>query len=190
MYNLFSYSIVQVEEQKNIGREISKTRKNTRKHAKYDLKNAKEALKRAERERDKENLERYCMDSLQKSVDSVEKNGKVLAEMKGIEKTKVGNREIRCSHSNVEINNELKKVGVDFIGSEDAEFLDSFASHENGCGSTHSELGYGGVTPSYSEAERAYQIAVKANEVVNSKEEKEESMKNLLQQNDLVTMGR
>ena len=185
MNPLFPNSIVQeYQEQKSIKQE-SRTRKNTRKHAKYDLKNAEEALKRAESETNNEDQERYCMDSFRNSVDTTEKNGKVLAEMIGIEKTKVRNREIRCSHSNVDINNALKNNGIDFIDNDDAKFLDSFASHKDGCGSTHSELGYGEATPNYDDAKRALQIAQKANEVVNKKEAEEKEqifMKNILAQ--------
>lgn len=173
MNSAFPYSIAyEFQEQKSIKQE-SRSRKNTRKHAKYDLKNAEEALKRAESETDRENLERYNMDSFRNSADSTEKNGKVLAEMIGIEKTKVGKREIRQLHSNVDINNALKKNGIDFIDNDDAEFLDSFASHKDGCGSTHSELGYGGAAPNYDDAKRALQIAKKANEVVDKKEAEE-----------------
>ena len=54
MNPLFPNSIVQeYQEQKSIKQE-SRTRKNTRKHAKYDLKNAEEALKRAESETNNE----------------------------------------------------------------------------------------------------------------------------------------
>ena len=173
MNTLFPDSIIlEYQEQKSIKQE-SKTRKNTRKHAKYDLKNAEEALIRAKSETNNENQERYCMDSFRNSADSTEKNGKVLAEMIGIEKTIVGNREIRRSHSNVDINNALKNHNIDFIDNDDAEFLDSFASHKDGCGSTHSELGYGEATPNYDDAKRALQIAQKANEVVNKKEKAE-----------------
>lgn len=182
MNSAFPYSMVhEFQEQKSIKQE-SRSRKNTRKHAKYDLKNAEEALKRAELETNSENLERYNMDSFRNSADSTEKNGKVLAEMIGIEKTKVDKLEIRRSHSNVDINNALKNNGIDFIDNDDAEFLDSFASHKDGCGSTHSELGYGEATPNYDDAKRALQIAKKANEVVNKKEEEETFRTSILEQ--------
>lgn len=182
MNSAFPYSIEHEFQEQKIIKQESRSRKNTRKHAKYDLKNAEEALKRAESETNSENLERYNMDSFRNSVDSTEKNGKVLAEMIGIEKTKVGKLEIRRSHSNVDINNALKNNGIDFIDNNDAEFLDSFASHEDGCGSTHSELGYGEATPNYDDAKRALQIAKKANEVVNKKEEEENLRISILKQ--------
>ncbi len=173
--------IHEYQEQKSIKQE-SRTRKNTRKHAKFDLKNAKEALKRAKLAKNNEDKERYCMDSFKNSADSTEKNGKVLAEMIGIEKTKVGKLEIRRSHSNVDINNALKNNGIDFIDNDEAEFLDSLPSHEDGCGSTHSELGYGEATPNYDDSKHALQIAKKANEVVNKKEEEQNLLISILKQ--------
>lgn len=78
----------------------------------------------------------------------------------------------------MDINKVLKNHGINFIDNNDAEFLDSFASHKDGCGITHSELGYGEATPNYNQAKRALQIAQKANNVVNKKEEDEEKEKN------------
>lgn len=184
---LYPNCIVQEYQEQKIIKQESRTRKNTRKHAKYDLKNAEEALKRAESETNNENQERYCIDSFRNSADSTEKNGKVLAEMIGIEKTRIRNLEIRRSHSNVDINNALKNHNINFIDNEDAEFLDSLASHKDGCGSTHSELGYGEATPNYNDAKRALQIAQKANEVVNKKEAEEKEqifMRNIFAQID------
>lgn len=178
--------VSQVEEQKSAVKEITKSRKNTRKHAIYDLKNAEEGLIRAKATENEDDRERYCIDSVKNSVDSVEKNGKVLAEMTGIDRNKVGNREIRRLHENVVINNALKETGINYIDNDDASFLDSFASKTDGCYTTHSELGYGGTTPSLEDAERAYEIAEKANDVVNKKEDEEKFLADLLEQIDMM----
>lgn len=143
----------------------SKTIENTKKHATYDLKNANGHLERAkqyEANGSVDDTERECMAATKDAVDSIEKNFKVLAEMKNRQDdtciTHQGKKnKVKCTHSITGLNNTMSDMNIMSI--EDAAKMDSFYEKDSDCNNTHTDLSYGGYVPNICDSEKAVQIA-------------------------------
>lgn len=155
----------------------NKTITNTLEHAEQDAENAQEHLSRAKeyyQSGDIKKMNRECRSATKDAIDSTEKYGKVVANMVGKENevcvTHTGRQEkVNKTHSITGLNNTINEIS--FLSADEAEFMDSFfdfSDEHNKCYTSHTGLGYGSVTPTVEEAERAVNNMIIVQKAVNN----------------------